>query len=267
MTNSLNIFEADGVRCNVNVHTAQITIDKPATLNALAVPILKGLLKTFDMLEEQKKLRVVTLRGAGGKAFVAGADVKTMATLENDALADYLQLGQRVMRRIEKFRTPVIAAVTGYALGGGLELALACDMIVATEVSRFGQPEINLGVIPGFGGTQRLAGRVGWGVAKSMVFTGDTIKASDAFAIRLVDKVWPEESFETQLNELIAVLVSKPPLALSAAKKVITETRESWELAGLQREVESFILLTKTKDCREGFAAFVEKRLPLITGE
>jgi len=164
-----------------NGTVAVLTITRPESLNALSQDVLLGLEQAFNDLETKEKVRAVIVRGGGGKAFVAGADIKVMASLAPKDLADYLELGQRVMRRVELFRVPVIAAVTGFALGGGMELALACDIIAATDVSKFGQPEVNLGLIPGFGGTQRLAQRGGWGTARRLIYSGEIILATEAY--------------------------------------------------------------------------------------
>jgi enoyl-CoA hydratase len=243
-----------------------VTISRPESLNALSPGVLLGLELAFDQLEQRKGVRVVIIRGSGGKAFVAGADIKVMASLEPSDLRGYLERGQRVMRRIERFAAPVIAAVTGFALGGGMELALACDLIASTETSRFGQPEVNLGLIPGFGGTQRLAHRGGWGTARRLIYTGEIIMAAEAHRLGLVDFVWSTDDFDVRLRELAGTIAAKAPTAVAESKRVMRETRESWELAGLQREVEAFAGLMTSSDCREGFSAFLEKRSPQFKG-
>jgi enoyl-CoA hydratase len=252
-------FEVDGV-------VATITIARPESLNALSQVVLSGLQIAFDQLERQAGVRVAIIRGSGGKAFVAGADIKVMASLEPGDLRAYLESGQRVMRCVELCKVPVIAAVTGFALGGGMELALACDLIASTDTSKFGQPEVNLGLIPGFGGTQRLAHRGGWGTARRLIYTGEIITAAEAFRLGLVDFVWSVSDFEAKLRELAETIAGKAPIAVAESKRVMRETRESWELAGLRREVEAFAGLMTSSDCKEGFSAFLEKRTPKFKG-
>ena len=255
-----------GVSSEVNGAVAVITISRPESLNALSQQVLSGLELAFERLEHEKGVRVVVIRGGGGKAFVAGADIKVMASLTPSDLRSYLELGQRVMRRVELFSVPVIAAVTGFALGGGMELALACDLIASTETSRFGQPEVNLGLIPGFGGTQRLAQRSGWGTARRLIYTGEIVTAVEAHRLGLVDFVWSVDDFENRLCELVGRIAEKAPIAVAESKRVMRETRESWELGGLRREVEAFAGLMTSDDCREGFSAFLEKRSPQFKG-
>lgn len=255
-----------GVSFEVNGGVALITIARPESLNALSQQVLFGIESAFDRLEQRKDVRVVVIRGSGGKAFVAGADIKVMASLEPRDLRDYLELGQRVMRRVELFKVPVIAAVTGFALGGGMELALACDLIASTDLSRFGQPEVNLGLIPGFGGTQRLAHRGGWGTARRLIYTGEIISAAEAYRLGLIDFVWSVDDFDGKLHELSGTIAAKAPIAIAESKRVMRETRESWELGGLRREVEAFAGLMTSSDCKEGFSAFLEKRSPEFRG-
>lgn len=260
------MVEETGVSCQVDGAVAVITITRPESLNALSQQVLLGLESSLDRVEQQEGVRVVIVRGSGGKAFVAGADIKVMSALEPGDLRNYLELGQGVMRRVELCKVPVIAAVTGFALGGGMELALACDLIVATDASKFGQPEVNLGLIPGFGGTQRLAHRGGWGTARRLIYSGEIISAAEAFRLGLVDFTWSIDDFDGKLRDLAQTIAAKAPMAVAESKRVMRETRESWELGGLRREVEAFAGLMTSRDCKEGFSAFLEKRPPQFKG-
>ena len=198
---------------------------------------------------------------------MAGADVPGMAQLGPRAIADYAELGQRAFRVIETARVPVIAAIKGFALGGGLELALACDMIVASSSAKVGQPEVNLGIIPGFGGTQRLIERCGIGTAKRLVLTGEIITAEEALRLCVVDKVVEPAELLTAARAWGELIASKAPMAVSAGKRVIRQAQEQALLAGLQREVESFLQLFGSADREEGMSAFMQKRPAVFKGK
>ncbi|RIL05799.1 MAG: crotonase, partial [Proteobacteria bacterium] len=185
----MTLIEQDTVKVDLSGAVAEVTINRPQSLNALNADVLGGLILHLDKLLLNQELRAVIITGAGEKAFVAGADIHTMAQLGPRPIADYVELGQRAMRRIESFPRPVIAAVNGYALGGGLELAIACDIIIASKAAKLGQPEVNLGIIPGFGGTQRLLQRCGIGAAKRLVLSGEIIGADEAYNLGIVDQL------------------------------------------------------------------------------
>lgn len=246
---------------------AQILINRPKSLNALNPDVLQSLIMAFEKLARNKDVRVVTLWGAGDKAFVAGADIQAMASLGNRAMADYIALGLRTMRAIETCSVPVIAAVGGYALGGGLELALACDIIVAAPRAKFGLPEVSLGIIPGFGGTQRLIERCGIGAARRLSLVGDIVSAEYATSINLVDVLAEEGQLTETVQKLTDEIQKRGPLAVSAAKRVIRSHAEQQLLSGISRETEAFLDLFTSVDREEGMAAFLEKREAKFIGK
>jgi enoyl-CoA hydratase len=237
-----------------------ITINRPESLNALNPDILQSLLVEFQDLARDEEIRVVVIRGAGTKAFVAGADVRSMNEFGPRPIADFVELGQRALRAIESCRVPVVAAINGFALGGGLELAMACDLIVCSESSKLGQPEVNLGIIPGFGGTQRLIQRCGIGRARRLCLTAELLSANEALSLGVVDKVFPDHTFWEQVQSLSELLCAKAPLALQAIKRAINRAGEQELLAGLRREVEEFLHVFSSADRVEGMDAFLEKR-------
>jgi len=243
-----------------------ITINRPESLNALNPDVLQSLLLEFEDIARDAAVRVVVIRGAGAKAFVAGADIRSMAQLGPRPIADYVELGQRTMRAIETCRVPVVAAIHGFALGGGLELALACDLILCAESSRLGQPEVNLGIIPGFGGTQRLIHRCGIGQARRLCYTADLVSGSEAYAIGLADKAIPDSQFLEQVQSIAEGIANKAPLAVQGAKRVINHSQDTALLSGLRLEVEEFLRLFGTADREEGMDAFLQKRKPTFTG-
>lgn len=243
-----------------------ITVNRPDSLNALNPDVLQGLILEFGKIASDSSIRGVIITGRGPKAFVAGADIRSMHDLGPRPLADYVELGQRAMRTIETCEVPVIAAVNGFALGGGLELALACDLIVCCEGAKLGQPEVNLGIIPGFGGTQRLIQRCGIGAARRLCYTGDLIGAEEARMIGLADKVVPDAQFMDQVKKMANTIASKAPLAVKGCKRVINGAYESLLLSGLRLEVEEFIKLFASADREEGMDAFLQKRAATFTG-
>jgi len=244
---------------------AFLTIQREQALNALNVEVLQALTDAFTELQAEPDIRAVALRGAGEKGFVAGADIRVMSEASSEELRRFVQLGQNLMRQIEAFPLPVVALVHGFALGGGFELALACDLIVASAKARFGQPEIHLGLIPGFGGTQRLIQRAGLAVAKRLIYTGETLTAEQAFQQGLVDYLVPPEEFEQRGEEILFTLAARSPVALAAAKRAL-EAGVFAKSAGLRREEEEFVALFDTEDAHEGMSAFLEKRPPKFIG-
>lgn len=247
-----------------NVHS--ICINRPESLNALNPDLLQSLVNEFEAIARDSSIAAVTITGAGPKAFVAGADIRAMSELGPRAIAEYVELGQRAMRLIETCAVPVIAAVNGFALGGGLELALACDIIVCAESAKLGQPEVNLGIIPGFGGSQRLIQRCGIGQVRRLCYTGELLTATEALHIGLADKVVPDAALEEQVMAMAEMIAAKAPLAVRGAKRVINRAHETLLLSGLRLEVEEFLRLFKTADREEGMVAFVQKRKPAFTG-
>lgn len=261
------IMENKSVTSEVQGASAVVTVNRPESLNALNIDVLQGLMITFDELSRNDQVLSVIITGAGEKAFVAGADIATMNQLGPRAIAEYVELGQRVMRTIETFHRPVIAQVNGFALGGGLELALACDLIIASSSAKVGQPEVNLGIIPGFGGTQRLVQRAGVGTARRLVYTGDIITAQEALTLGVVDQVVEAEALSETVKKLCEKIAAKGPLAVSGAKEVIRRSQEAMLLSGLRMEAEKFLALFGSADREEGMTAFLQKRSPSFKGK
>ncbi len=241
---------------------AQVTINRPDVLNALNVDVLKELECAFYELEQGGDVKVVVLTGAGEKAFVAGADIAYMKDLGPTGAENFAELGQKLTRFMERSPLIFIAAVNGYALGGGMELAMACDIIIADEKAQLGQPEINLGIIPGFGGTQRLARLAGTKAALELVLSGRRIKAEEARELGIVNRVTETGKCLEEALNLAREIASKPAPALKRAKASILEGTDSTLEAGLASERRNFALLFDTHDAKEGLTAFVEKRKP-----
>lgn len=262
----MTLLEEDTVQVTTGGVVTEIYINRPQSLNALNADVLQGLSLAFERLSRQEELRGIIITGTGEKAFVAGADIATMSQLGPRAIADYVELGQRTMRLIETARVPVIAAVNGFALGGGLELALACDIVVAARTAKLGQPEVNLGIIPGFGGTQRLIHRCGVGAARRLTLTGELVGADEALTLGLVDKVVEPAELMSTARSMGQLIAAKGPLAVAKGKEVIRRAHEEMLLAGLRHEVEAFLQLFATADREEGMTAFLQKRAAKFTG-
>jgi len=243
---------------------AVVTIDRQDALNALDVDTLTELRDRLRELAGEADTRVVVLTGAGEKAFVAGADIKYMSGLDPEGAKDWGALGHEAGRLLETMPKPTIAAINGFALGGGCELALACDIRYAASRAKLGQPEINLGIVPGWGGTQRLARICGLGVAKELVFSGRTIDAEEALRIGLVNAV--ADPVLDRALETARELASKSPVALSLAKRLCNLTLGVDHAGGLEVEADEFGDLFASEDAKEGLAAFVEKRAPNFVG-
>jgi enoyl-CoA hydratase len=245
---------------------AVVTIDRPAALNALDVPTLTALRDRLAELAGDDSTRVVVLTGAGDKAFAAGADIKYMSGLAAGEAKEWGALGHEVTRLLETMPKPTVAAINGFALGGGCELALACDIRYAASSAKLGQPEINLGIIPGWGGTQRLARAAGVGFAKELILTGRTVDADEALRRGLVEAVFePGELMEKTL-ERARLLAAKSPLALAAAKRAVNRAFQGEHADNLEYETEAFGDLFDSEDAKEGLAAFVERREPTFRG-
>ena len=240
-------------------HTAVVTINRPKALNALNPEVITALGEAIDKLAEED-IRHVVLTGAGGKAFVAGADIGAMSSLSLEEAKAFARKGQRILHKLTTYPGVTVAAVDGFALGGGMELAMACDLILAGARSRFGQPEVNLGVIPGFGGTQRLGRLVGAQRARELIFTGRMIKADEAERLGLLLEVTePGEALNRAL-EIVATIAQKGPQAIRWAKQAIALSEELDLPIGLQEEAELFALCFETEDQKEGMGAFLQKR-------
>jgi len=244
-----------------------ITINRPNVLNALNDETISELHRGLREIFKDEQVRVVILTGAGEKAFVAGADIGELKVC--NALSGHRKSinGQRLLYHIENMEQVAIAAINGFALGGGCELALACDIRIASENAKLGQPEVNLGLIPGYGGTQRLARLVGKGKAKELIFTGDMVDASEALRIGLVEKVVPQAELLKTAKEMAHKIISKGPLAIKAAKRAINLGLDVDLKSGLEYEAMEFANVCATEDKTEGTAAFLEKRKANFKGK
>jgi enoyl-CoA hydratase len=239
---------------------ALLTLDRPEVLNAIDSTTLVELVEALEQLDSDESCRCVVITGAGEKAFAAGADIREMAAATPTSLAKANSFSR--WERLRRFRKPIIAAVRGYALGGGCELAMACDLIVASDDAVFGQPEIRIGVIPGAGGTQRLTRALGKAKAMELILTGRQMPAREAEAHGLVNRVVGREQMLPQALALAGEIAALPPLAVMAAKEAVNRAFELSLEAGLEFERRNFFLLFATEDQKEGMAAFVEKRTP-----
>ena len=257
------------LKVSVDGPIATVTIDREPVLNALSSKVLAELTHVAGELEISADVRVVILTGAGDKAFVAGADIAEMLELTPVQAHAFAQMGGAIGTAIESSEKAWIAAVGGFALGGGCELALACDFIHASDRAKLGQPEVKLGVIPGFGGTQRLPRRVGVAKAKELCMTGDPIDAAEALRIGLVDAVWPHAELQARVRELAGRIAANGPLAVAEAKRLIHLGQSAPLDQALALEQRSFGLLFGTADQREGMSAFIArpKRKAVFKGQ
>jgi len=239
---------------------ATVTINRPDKLNALNAQAKTELRDVFSSLKNDPAVDVVILTGSGEKAFVAGTDIRELTELNAETGKDFSARGQDVFNLIENLGKPVIAAVNGYALGGGCELALACHIRIASENAKFGQPEVNLGIIPGYGGTQRLARLIGRGRAMEMILTGDQIDAREAYRIGLVNRIVPAADLMKEARALAERIASKAQIAIRMALKAVNMTQEATLSDGQQLEASLFGVCCGTEDFKEGTTAFLEKR-------
>jgi len=238
-----------------------ITITRPEKLNALNRQVFKDMEAVLDEIASNDFVQGVIITGAGGKSFVAGADISELQALSPSTARDFTSRGQSVLNRIENLGKPVVAAVNGFALGGGCELALACTLRVASENARFGQPEVNLGLIPGYGGTQRLPRLIGKGRAMELILTGDMIDAREAYRIGLVNKVVFAHDLLPESVALLRKILSKGQIAIKFSIEAVNAS-DSILCEGLAREGSLFALSAVTEDAKEGLSAFLEKRTP-----
>jgi enoyl-CoA hydratase len=248
-------------------HVAIITLNRPDKLNAINPALVKDLLHAVDALAADASVLCAIVTGAGEKAFAAGADIGAMKEMTSAEGRAFAHLGHSLGARLESSAFPVIAAVNGFALGAGCELALACDFIYASDRAKLGQPEVNLGVIPGFGGTQRLARRVGIGRARELCYTGDVIGADEALRIGLVNAVVPHADLLAKVKETAAKIASKGPLAIAQAKRVIDRGADVSLPVANELEAQAFGALFGSADQREGMGAFLEKRKAVFAGK
>lgn len=245
---------------------ATITFNRPKVMNALSNDLLDEFAHGLDVIAADEEIRVLILTGAGDKSFVAGADITELATFNPLQARLFAQAGHNIINRLQELAIPVIAAVNGFALGGGNEIALACDFIYASENAMFGLPEINLGIIPGFGGTQRLPRLVGVNIAREMIFTGKMITSGEAHKIGLVNRVCSVEDLMKEVIKTASIIASKGKVALRGAKQVIKNGMNVDITTGCAMEIDAFSLCMASKDAGEGTAAFLEKRKPEFTG-
>jgi enoyl-CoA hydratase len=248
-----------------HTHTAVVTINRPKALNALNPEVINRLGEAIEKLEGEG-IRHLVLTGAGGKAFVAGADIAAMKGLSREEAKAFARKGQRIIHRLTTFPGVTIAAVDGFALGGGMELAMACDLILCGDKSRFGQPEVNLGVIPGFGGTQRLGRLVGLQRARELIFTGRMVRADEAVRLGIALKAVEAGTALAAAMEIVDAIAAKGPQAIKWAKQAIALSDELDLPIGLQEEAELFALCFETEDQKEGMSAFLEKRVADFQG-
>jgi enoyl-CoA hydratase/carnithine racemase len=259
--------EWQNIRTEVEDRIAVLTIDHPP-VNSFNKQVVTELDAAIDQLMADDEVKAIVITGAGTNAFVAGADIPEIKELIENPGDDYaearefLERGQDVNRKIETATKPIIAAINGFCLGGGLELAMACHMRICSDRARLGQPEINLGLIPGWGGTQRLPRIVGKAKALEMILTGDMIRAQEAYRIGLVNKVVPDGAILKEARGLARKIVSKSECCIAAALQAVTEGLEAGIEGGLDIEKEQFVALADTEDIREGVSAFLEKRQP-----
>jgi enoyl-CoA hydratase len=254
------------VTYTIDESIAIITIDNPP-MNPLTTELRDQLLAILDELDSKKnEIKVVILTGKG-KAFMAGADIKSFPELTQEKAKSRLKKGKQLYLKVEQFERPVLCAINGYCLGAGLELAMCCDIRIASSKSQLGQPEINVGVIPGGGGTQRLPRLVGAGIAKELIYTGKFIGAEEAARIGLVNKVTEPEKLMHEAMEMAILIASKPPLGIRAAKEAINRGLNMTLLEGLEVEAYHWSYLCGTTDQKEGARAFIEKRKPVFVGK
>lgn len=246
----------------INKTIAKLTINRKESLNALNTEVLTNIKSEIESINkpENSEIRVVLIEGEGGKAFVAGADILEMSSKTVEEIRTFGELGFETMRAIEVCRVPVIAAVNGFALGGGMELALACDLIVASSKSKFAQPEVNLGLITGFGGSQRLIHRCGIGISRRLCLLGNMITAEEALKIGLADFVFDDESYEVEVMKLAETIAKKPTIAIEATKRVVNQSIEEDLLPGLRNELDNFVKVFDTDQRKLGIEKFLKKK-------
>jgi enoyl-CoA hydratase len=259
-------MEYENVTVEKQEGIAVVTINRPKVLNALNAATISELQTVFERLEDDEEVRVVILTGSGEKGFVAGADISELQKVDVFTGRELSERGLKLLFTIERLSKPVIAAVNGFALGGGCEISMACDVRIAADSAKLGQPEVNLGLIPGYGGTQRLARLVGRGKAKQLIFTGDMVDAQEAKRIGLVDEVVPLDELMPYVKKLAAKIASKAPMAVSAAKRAINQGVDKDLDEGCLIESMEFGQVCGTEDKNEGTKAFLDKRKPEFRG-
>ncbi|HYY47627.1 MAG TPA: enoyl-CoA hydratase-related protein [Thermoplasmata archaeon] len=256
----------DLVQVAMEDRLAIVTVNRPEALNALNSRVLRELSMSIEHLSMAADVGAIILTGAGDRAFVAGADIKEMAGLSALEMRAFSEAGRRLGDAMAACNKPILAAINGFALGGGCELALACDIRVASDRARIGQPEVNIGIIPGFGGSQRLPRLVGMGWAAEMIFSGESIDAATAERIGLVNRVVPADRLLEETKALARKILEKSPAAIALAKACLRASMDMPLSAGLDFETAAFGVIGSTHDKEEGMRAFIEKRKPTWTG-
>jgi len=246
---------------------ATITINRPKALNALNKQAVQEISSRLDEAEDDETVKVIVITGAGDKGFCVGLDLKSVRGISAVDGMNLSLRGQKLTKKIEELRKPVIAAINGYALGGGLEMAMSCDLRIASENARMGQTELNVGLIPGWGGTQRLPRLVGRAMAKELIFTAKMIDAKTAKQLGLLNEVVPPDELKSAVKKFAAELLTKPPVGLQLAKQLINSSIETDLTKGLVQEAQAFGVLASTEDFDEGVAAFIAKRKPKFKGK
>ena len=241
-----------------------VTINRPEKLNALNQEVMNELEEVINEIEKNKEIKGVIITGSGQKGFVAGADIGEFVGLNNSEGVQLARKGQNTFFKIENCSKPIIAAVNGFALGGGCELAMACHFRIASENAKFGQPEVNLGLIPGYGGTQRMVHLIGKGRALELLMTGNMIDATTSLQYGLVNYVVPKEELLNKAKSLLEIIITKAPLAIS---RCIATVNSVYSKSGFDLEIEAFGQCFDTEDMREGTSAFLEKRKPSFKGQ
>jgi enoyl-CoA hydratase len=255
------LFEADAAGIAV------VTINRPDKLNALSGAVIAELRDTFERIQKDPAIGAAILTGAGEKAFVAGADIKELAALSPVEMRAAARRGQRTFRLLETSSKPSVAAINGYALGGGLELAMACTVRFAAENARLGQPEVKLGLVPGYGGSQRLPRLVGRGRALELLLAGEPVTAAEAHRIGLVNAVVPQSELLNYSRGWLGKVLANGPVAVALAMEAVDVGQDAGLEEGLRLEAAAFGLCAATEDCREGTRAFLEKRKPAFAGK
>ena len=252
---------------NIEHNICTLMINRPDQYNALNFDVLKELDKKFDWIKKKTEARAVILTGKGHKAFIAGADIQAMEKMNESQAKEFSKMGQMLTIKMEKYNIPIIAAVNGFALGGGCEFAMACHIRYASENAVFGQPEVSLGLIAGWGGTQRLPRLVGKGRALEILLSGKNITAEKAESIGLINKVVPLKELIPSVEKLASSIIKNSPMAVSATIRAVNQGGSDSINNGLNREMTEFSRLFNTKDAHEGLSAFIEKRTPNYSGE
>ncbi len=267
MSSEIVLFKKEGHFLSTEKNIGKIVLNRPDALNALNLDMLEGIDKALDVAEQDKEVRAVIITADGQKAFSVGADLKFVNTADPETVQKFLKRGQELFRRVENFPKPIIAAINGLCLGGGLELSLACDIRIAQEEAKLGAPEVAIGLIPAWGGTTRLPRIIGLGRAKELILTGAHIPAKDAEKIGLVNKVVPYDELQSTAVFIAAQIAGNAPLALKEAKIIANLSHDVPLEEGNAKEYEAVAKLAESKDLKEGITAVFEKRKARFTGE